>query len=311
MTGDAAERFDADPEAYEEYLRTPLGRLRTELAWRNLAAHLPRPTDAPRALDLGAGTGELALRLAAAGWSVTLVDGSPRMLEVAAELARGRGLGGKITCRLLDLDAGHLAEAVEASAYHLVICHDVLEYVASPEALLEGARAALAAGGRASIVARGATGEAWKRLLRGAEPAAALGLLTGRRLREDLFGLDVRLFGARELTGLAGAAGLEVVAEYGVRVAADHLTDWQAGGEDAFARMVELEARLGALAEFRSLARYIQVIAAPGSAALLSAGTPRPSRNVRTVRTEPTDGGTGTLAHRASRMTQETPHVRG
>ena len=84
MAPGATGRFDADPSAYAEYLRTPLGRLRSELAWRNLERELPRPRAIPPcALDLGAGTGELALRLAEAGWSVTLVDGSHRMLDQA------------------------------------------------------------------------------------------------------------------------------------------------------------------------------------------------------------------------------------
>src|SRR5512144_2156679 len=102
MPPSAPERFDADPSAYEEYLRTPLGRLRSELSWRNLEPHLPRPGGPPpRALDLGAGTGAMALRLAAAGWAVTLVDGSRRMLERAAELAQARGVGDRIECRAL------------------------------------------------------------------------------------------------------------------------------------------------------------------------------------------------------------------
>ena len=140
--------LDADPSAYADYLETPLGRLRTELAWRNLDRELPRPGAIPRrALDLGAGTGELALRLAQAGWSVTLVDGSPRMLHRAAEAAAARGLSRRIDCRTLDLDGGDLESGLETGPYDLVLCHDVLEYVASREAILRAARAALAPDG--------------------------------------------------------------------------------------------------------------------------------------------------------------------
>jgi SAM-dependent methyltransferase len=269
MTRNAQERFDADPSAYEEYLRTPLGRLRSELAWLNLEPHLPRPgTPPPRALDLGAGTGELALRLASAGWSVTLVDGSRRMLERAAELAEARGVGPRIACRALDLDAGGIAGALGGDAYDLVVCHDVLEYVASPEALLREARAALAAEGRMSLVVRNLAGEVMKGLFRGAAPEAALGLLAARRVREDLYGLDVRLFDPGELRSLLGAAGLEVVAERGVRVAADHLGAWAGGRADAFDRMLELERRLGESPELRPLARYVQAIAARAHASI-------------------------------------------
>ncbi len=263
MTRSARERFDADPAAYAEYLRTPLGRLRSELSWRNLQPHLPRPGRLPpRALDLGAGTGEMALRLAAAGWSVTLVDGSRRMLERAAELAGARGLGARIACCALDLDTAGLADALGGGAYDLVVCHNVLEYLASPEALLQEAGAALAAEGRASFVFRNRAGEVMKRLLQGADPEAAIGLLAASRVREDLYGLEVRVFSPAEIRSLLGAAGLEVVAERGVRVAADHLTGWTEGGEGAFDRMLELERRLGESPELGAVSRYLQVIAA-------------------------------------------------
>ena len=273
MTRGAPERFDADPSAYAEYLRTPLGRLRSELSWRNLEPHLPRPGTPPlRALDLGAGTGEMALRLAASGWSVTLVDGSPRMLERAAQVAEARNLGGRVACRALDLDAGGIADALGRGAYDLVVLHDVLEYVASPEALLREARAALAAEGRMSLVVRNLAGEVMKQLRRGAAPEAALELLSARRVREEMYGLEVRLFDLAEIRDLLGGAGLEVIAEHGVRVASDHVADREGVDKDGFDRMLEVERRLGESPELRALARYVQVIA--GNAIAKTGGHP-------------------------------------
>jgi hypothetical protein len=138
----------------------------------------------------------------------------------------------------------------------------VLEYVASPEALLREARAALAARGRISLEVRNRAGEVMRRLLQGQDPPATLGLLAGRRVREDLYGLDLRLFDLGEMRNLLGAAGLEIVAELGVRVVADHLTGWAGGGEDEFDRIIELERRLGESPELRAIARYVQLIAA-------------------------------------------------
>lgn len=267
MTQSAPERFDADPSPYADYLGTPLGRLRSELSWRTLEAHLPRPgASPPRALDLGGGTGETAVRLAAAGWLVTLVDGSRRMIERAASLARTRGLAERIACRMLDVDAGGLAHALGVRGYQLVVCHNLLEYVASPEALLREMSAALATGGRLSLLVRNRAGEAMKRLLRGADPETVLALLAARRVREDLYGLEVRLFDPDEIRRLLLSAGLEVVAERGVRVVADHLGDWDGVGDDAVDRMLELERRLGETKEFLAVARYLQIIAGRGQA---------------------------------------------
>jgi S-adenosylmethionine-dependent methyltransferase len=265
MTRSAPQRFEADPSAYAEYLRTPLGRLRSELSWRNLEPHLPRPGTLPRrALDVGAGTGEMAIRLAAAGWSVTLVDGSPRMLDIAAKAATAGGLAERMVYRTLDLDAPGLLGDLGVGAYDLVICHDVLEYVASPEALLQEARSALADGGRVSLVVRNRSGEVMKRLLRGADPDAAIGLLMADRAREDMYGLDLRLFDPAALGTLARAAGLDLLVERGVRVVADYMPDWMVGGDGAFERMLEVEHRLGESPELRAVARYLQLIATRG-----------------------------------------------
>jgi SAM-dependent methyltransferase len=49
-----------------------------------------------RALDLGAGTGAMALGLAARGLEVTALDRSPEMLAVLSERARGSGLAVRV-----------------------------------------------------------------------------------------------------------------------------------------------------------------------------------------------------------------------
>jgi SAM-dependent methyltransferase len=55
--------------------------------WRDLAAAAP-----PGVLDVGAGTGRVALDLARAGHAVTALDIDPELLAVLAERARGEGL---------------------------------------------------------------------------------------------------------------------------------------------------------------------------------------------------------------------------
>jgi len=53
-----------DAERYTSYLKTLLGRLRSELAWENLSRFLPADTCERRALDVGGGTGSMIVRLA-------------------------------------------------------------------------------------------------------------------------------------------------------------------------------------------------------------------------------------------------------
>jgi S-adenosylmethionine-dependent methyltransferase len=184
------------------------------------------------------------------------------MLERAAQAVAARGLSHLVACRTIDLDARDFASGLGEGAFDLVICHDVLEYVSSPEAVLRAARGALAADGRISLVVRNGTGEALKRLLRGEDPDAVLGLLAAGRAREDLYGIALRLLDPQEIRALGRVTGLRVVAERGVRVVADYLPGWASAGEGAFERMVEQELRLGESPELLALARYVQFIAA-------------------------------------------------
>jgi hypothetical protein len=46
-----------DADKYAAYLKTPAGRLRSELAWENARRFLPGNASECRALDVGGGTG--------------------------------------------------------------------------------------------------------------------------------------------------------------------------------------------------------------------------------------------------------------
>jgi ArsR family transcriptional regulator len=100
---------------------------------RGLARLLPRGL---RVLDLGTGTGALALELAAAGCRVIAVDHSPRMLEAAREKIAAAGALG-IELRAGDATALPLADGEVDAAF----AHMVLQYLPSAaEALAEMAR---------------------------------------------------------------------------------------------------------------------------------------------------------------------------
>jgi predicted TPR repeat methyltransferase len=72
-----------------------------------LARHAP---DARRVVDLGIGTGDLAIALARRGFEVTGVDVAPAMLAVAREKARGSG----VAFALLEQDLRELRLAAPA-----------------------------------------------------------------------------------------------------------------------------------------------------------------------------------------------------
>jgi S-adenosylmethionine-dependent methyltransferase len=86
------ERFQSGASQYADYLATPEGRLRSDLAFANLQDFLPlQGKSSLRALDLGCGTGATAVRLAKMGIHVTLLDSSPAMLDIAKRAAEESG----------------------------------------------------------------------------------------------------------------------------------------------------------------------------------------------------------------------------
>jgi ubiquinone/menaquinone biosynthesis C-methylase UbiE len=88
--------LESAPERYDGAMRLlTLGRL--ERVHRDLAAWV---SAGDRVLDLGCGTGALAVRLARKGADVTGIDIAPQMLEQASRRLCSEGLEGQV--RLLD-----------------------------------------------------------------------------------------------------------------------------------------------------------------------------------------------------------------
>jgi SAM-dependent methyltransferase len=104
--------YDADPE--REWCRLESGtqmRLEHLITSHALGRHLPPPAAAPRVLDAGGGPGRYTIDLAARGYRVTLLDLSPRSLDLAREriAAAGRAVAarveGVLTSSITDLSA--------------------------------------------------------------------------------------------------------------------------------------------------------------------------------------------------------------
>lgn len=93
MTGSrwrgVAERWDREAEEYDEQFDHLILTERERLAWDRALALLDENRRALRVLDVGTGTGFLALELAARGHEVTGIDIAPAMLRRAqAKVAR-------------------------------------------------------------------------------------------------------------------------------------------------------------------------------------------------------------------------------
>jgi len=257
-------RFQSGADKYAAYLETPEGRLRSDLALANLQDFLALPQIKPslRALDLGGGTGVVAVRLARLGINVTLLDSSPAMLEIAKRAAREAGVDGKIA--LKHGDAAQVANLFPGVSFDIVLCHNILEYVDDPNVVLSAAaqvlRTDLTGIGILSVLVRSQAGEVLKAGIQAGDLEAVERNLTAEWGHESLFGGRMRLFTMDSLHVMIKRASLAVAAERGVRVISDYLPPKISRG-DGDARIFELERKLGSRPEFVAVARYIQIVA--------------------------------------------------
>jgi S-adenosylmethionine-dependent methyltransferase len=261
MTANAdSERFQSGANQYAAYLETPEGRLRSDLAFANLQDFLPlQAKPSLCALDLGCGTGATASRLARLGIHVTLLDSSPAMLDIAKRAAREAGVADKVV--LQHGDATQLANLFSARSFDLILCHNILEYLVHPIAVLcSAARALRDSSAVLSVLVRNQAGEVLKAAIQAGDLASAENNLTAEWGQESLYAGRVRLFTSDSVRAMLNEASLAAIAERGVRVLADYLPPRISRSKD-YLQIFELERKLGSRPEYAAVARYTQYFA--------------------------------------------------
>jgi S-adenosylmethionine-dependent methyltransferase len=247
-----------DADKYAAYLKTPAGKLRSELAWLNIRPFLPSVASRSRALDLGGGTGYASLQLARIGCHVVLLDGSEQMLRIARQQVEECSVTSEIS--FCCADASQLRELFDAESFDIVVCHNLLEYSEDPSTTVRDIAQVLRKDGVVSILVRNRAGEILKEAIKSRDWKLATADLTANTVVDTLYGEAVRVFTPFQIRDLLVRAGLEVVAEHGVRVFSDYL-DWENLTDVTYSQIFELESTLGARPEFYPIARYIQAIA--------------------------------------------------
>jgi S-adenosylmethionine-dependent methyltransferase len=256
---DDFERFRTGAAKYAAYLETPEGRLRLDLTFANLQDFLPQATRSLLALDLGCGTGAIAVRLARLGLQVTLLDSSAEMLDMAQSAAREAGVTERIA--LKHGDATQFANLFHAESFDVILCHNIVEYVDDPSVVLRSAARALRdPSSIISILVRNQAGEVLKAAIKDGDLAATEHNLTAEWGHEPLYGGGVRLFTAESLQAMLLESSLAVTAERGVRVMSDYLPP-RVSRNDEYKRILELERKLGRRPEFAAVARYTHCLA--------------------------------------------------
>ncbi len=245
--------FAGSVRTYEDYLQSPLGRLRDELVWQQLAPLLDRSP--LRILDAGSGPGGLARRLACVGHSVTLVDAAPGMLARAEEIAAADAPAVRARLTYAVADVHHLPPALTTQLYDVVICHNVLEYSPDPSQLLTHLAASLADGGALSLLVANQANPSLQAAIKGLDLAVALQRLTTDVQPAPMFGAAKRVFTVDALINLCADAGISTLAVRPIRVVADLLPDAVLTDLAQQPALLALEAALSQRREYRDIGR--------------------------------------------------------
>ena len=196
--------------------------VRTAAVWHTVDEHVRELSEALgrplRVLDLGGGTGGLAVPLAEAGHDVIVVDPSPDALASLRRRATEQDVADRIEARQGDADS--LTDLLEGRAVDLVTCHGTLEHVDDPATAVRQLAATLAPGGLLSLLVAQRYAAVLARALAGqfARAREVLDSDTGRWSGDDPL---PRRFDLVQLVGLVDAAGLPFRSATGVRIFTD------------------------------------------------------------------------------------------
>lgn len=250
--------FDSTVDKWTAEQQTPWARLRYALAAANLQRHLgPGPL---RVLDAGGGNGIESLPFAAAGHHVTLVDYSAGMLAAAHAVAEAAQLQAHMTMQQAEVTA--LPELFAPESFDLVLCHNVLQYVDDVPALLAALAVPLRAGGLLSLISTNRYSSPYRAAFLFGDLERAVAQLDRRTDETILFGTTVTEYSVDEILPLLPAAGLDLVADYGIRSVCDYWGDNTRKSDPAtFAQLEQLEFALTSRFPYKLLARFYQIIA--------------------------------------------------
>ena len=260
---DSQSRFDRGAEAWADYNQKPLGRIRCEVVWHNLAPYLPPVTDPdhpPRVLDMGGGSGELALRLVQGGYLVWLADSAPAMLDQAQQAAQDLPAEVRSRLTLCEVAADRASGSFAPGYFDVITCHTLIEYLPEPGFTLCALTSLLGGGGLLSLSFVNRHAEVLRQVWSRADPAGALARLEEGAFCAGLFDITGTAYTTREVSDWLVDEGLTLTATCGVRAFADYVPRERLDEAAFFDALLCLEKAVGNRRPYNLLARYVHLI---------------------------------------------------
>lgn len=256
MADDEDRNFDDLAERFERNIYGSIkGEIRLSIVWEDLLEAVPELETGPplRILDAGVGLGQLALRLADYGHELVLCDISEQMLSRAQKQFEQEAPEARV--RILHTPVQNLPQELEGS-FDLVLFHAVLEWLAEPQTTLQGVLRFLKPQGKLSLLFYNRHALLFRHLMLGNFQQLRAGYLVGRKRS---FTPDNPLK-PEDVYGWLNEWGMERISTSGIRTFTDYLSREVEEKLELETALV-LERQLSREEPFRSLGRYIHVIA--------------------------------------------------
>lgn len=233
---------------------SPLEQLRLTLTEANLARHWG---DEPsRVLDVAGGNGMAAVRLAAQGHEVTVLDPAGAMLNTAIQLAESYGVADRL--HVVQAGAADAPEVFGGHEFDLVLCHNLLHYAESVEErelVLRAITVPLRPGGLLSVLGPNEDFSPVRTAVRDRAPDLAL---------EELDAVASEWSSpctVSEIVATLVTLGMAEVVRYGVRCVSDLVADADVEDPTFLADLERLELALSGRMPHLLTARYYHLIA--------------------------------------------------
>jgi S-adenosylmethionine-dependent methyltransferase len=254
--------FDRNVEGWLHYSGTLKGRLRHELTWRHLEKHIRSVKGKMRVFDAGCGLGEMAFQLLEKAAEIVVLDFSEDMLmEAKKRFAEDHSASDRDRRIFIHGRVEELEHILPQGSFDLILCHNLLEYVEDPRAVLTKMVQRLAPQGLLSLVAANRFGEVFKLALVKKNLEQARMALHEKNSTAELFdNAPKHIFSLEDLEEMADGSGLDVLNRYGIRIFSDYLPE-EVMKEPGNERLLfELEKEAATLAPYLHAARYLQLI---------------------------------------------------
>lgn len=258
--------MEANREQKTEFLmelaEAPTTRLEAELAFRYLYRHLEEGLKRGaelNVLDVGSGLGEVAMRFAALGHKVTMLEPQACLLQTAEERAWQQLPDRVSSMRFLNERIENL-EACLQEDFNLIICHETIEYVDDPLKALNVITRVLRPRGILSLVFLNRYGLIMEKVISEGNVKEAMEAFDMEEFPTRLHHGRGHLYSDAEMMALLDPLGYNLEGQYGLLIFSDFIDCSLFDEGQCYKGMLELEERAGQEPHLKGIGKFIQLV---------------------------------------------------